>query len=233
MHQILQKFYKKIASTYQLTNHIFTFGMDIVWRNTTATLIAQKDPKNHLDLCCGTGDLAEALQKKNSAISITGIDGSKEMIHIAREKSSSNITYILADSSRLPSPNDIFDSVSISFASRNLNIEKGHFIKSLKEVYRVLKNGGYFFHLETGIPKNRIIYFFFVFYTRFIVSNMGILNSESHKAYQFLSDSTLNFHSDEKLQNLFREAGFRVISVKNWFTGAVALHITQKINDTV
>ena len=99
-----------------------------------------KDLKNKkiLLLGCGTGDELRLLKEFN-AEKIIGIDISKESINIAN-KTYSEHKFIIADMHDIPFQDDYFDFVYSSLAIHySDNPEKVY-----KEVYRVLKDNGYF-----------------------------------------------------------------------------------------
>ena len=58
MGSAVQKLYTKIPSTYELINHLLTFGMDIVWRKRAIRKIENSDGERWLDVCTGTGETA-------------------------------------------------------------------------------------------------------------------------------------------------------------------------------
>lgn len=56
-----------IAPSYDLLNHLLSMNIDRYWRSRTASQVAHilKRPEARvLDLCCGTGDLILAFEKK-------------------------------------------------------------------------------------------------------------------------------------------------------------------------
>src|ERR1700747_2614709 len=57
----------KIAPRYDLLNHLLSLEMDRMWRARTARIlrpVLERADARILDLCCGTGDLAFALQRE-------------------------------------------------------------------------------------------------------------------------------------------------------------------------
>lgn len=101
-----------------------------------------------LDLACGVGSTSFYLAKKYKC-KITGIDISNSMINIAKSKLagsnySKNISFQPADALKMPFPDNSFDVV-IAQAFFILIDNK---VNALKEIYRVLKPGGFFGSLE-------------------------------------------------------------------------------------
>src|SRR5438128_602250 len=62
----VREMFTQIAPRYDLLNHILSAQMDRMWRARTAkilTPILERADAKILDLCCGTGDLAFALNR--------------------------------------------------------------------------------------------------------------------------------------------------------------------------
>ncbi len=90
---------------------------------------------NVLDVCTGTGVVAEAASKLNTTV--TGIDFSKEMIEISRRNHPS-LNFQVADVQSLPFDDGSFDAVLCGFGIIHLPDPE----KALSEVRRVLKPSG-------------------------------------------------------------------------------------------
>jgi len=57
----------RIAPRYDLLNHLLSFNLDKRWRARTVTRVAEildRPDARVLDLCCGTGDVAFALETR-------------------------------------------------------------------------------------------------------------------------------------------------------------------------
>jgi ubiquinone/menaquinone biosynthesis C-methylase UbiE len=106
-----------------------------------------------LDLCCGTGHLAEELLKQG--YKITGIDGSEQMLHYARENAP-EAKLILGDARYFNLPVS-FDAVVSTTGSLNyvMNIEELESV--FNNVYHTLTDNGIFlchFFLEEEFKLN-------------------------------------------------------------------------------
>lgn len=229
----LNSIYSKIYRRYDLMNRLFTFGMDQKWRKFTAMQCIQEHPDKVLDLCCGTGDMAITLELlANHKINITGYDANMQMLELAIQKSRENgcsgIEYILGDAMSMPFPENSFDCITISFGFRNLTYHNPHRDKYLSEIYRVLKENGKIFILESAIPKNRVIRFLFKAYLYLILIPLGLIFSGSGKAYKYLAQSSAGFYTEEELKQLLNEYGFQIQSIRRFFFGAVNLLIVNK-----
>ncbi len=102
------------------------------------SMMSKLKVKKVLLLGCGTGDESLLLKKFNVS-EIVGIDISKESIDIARN-TYPNCKFYVGDMHKLPFEDHSFDFVYSSLAIHYSNKPE----KVFKEVYRVLKNDGYF-----------------------------------------------------------------------------------------
>src|SRR5437016_14293819 len=63
----VREMFTSIAPRYDLLNHLLSFNVDrLWWRRTARTFdhILSRSEAQILDLCCGTGDMAFALQRR-------------------------------------------------------------------------------------------------------------------------------------------------------------------------
>jgi len=99
--------------------------------------VAKKAKKGDVVLDLGTGGGERVLEIADKVFLLIGIDLSSNMINTARKnlskKGLKNVRFLQMDSSKLIFPDNFFDIVT----SRHCDF-------SAKEVYRVLKKGGYF-----------------------------------------------------------------------------------------
>ena len=153
----VREMFTSIAPRYDLLNHVLSFNVDrIWWRRTARTfrhILAHSDARV-LDLCCGTGDMAFALQRQagKSAAQIVGADFSHAMLRRAVLKSADRRTapeWIEADALSLPFPDAHFSLVTSAFGFRNL----ADYDAGLREIARVLRPGGECGILDFGEPK--------------------------------------------------------------------------------
>jgi ubiquinone/menaquinone biosynthesis C-methylase UbiE len=124
-----------------------------MWVGYYLLLLAQQDahPKKILDVCCGTGTMAEMLQREG--FSMTGLDIAPGMIEAARKKAVKKklpIRYECLDAAEFEL-GDTFDAALSFFDSLNNIIEPARFQMALGQVAKHLKPGGSFiFDLNTA-----------------------------------------------------------------------------------
>jgi demethylmenaquinone methyltransferase/2-methoxy-6-polyprenyl-1,4-benzoquinol methylase len=219
---------------YDLINRLFTLGFDERWRHETAQECLKEQPRDILDLCCGTADLALELAGISYGSSrIVGIDFSLPMLEIAREKTESfrlsdRVALVYGDTAALPFPDGQFDCIGISFAFRNLTYKNPRALRYLTEVLRVLRQGGRFIIVESSQPRSRLVRSLFHLYMRGYVSRLGRLLSGNRGAYRYLAESASRFYTVEELRNLMLEVGFSQFSSRRLALGTVAIHVATK-----
>ena len=211
-----------------------TFGMDGVWRYRAAEAILPKDNGKILDICTGTGDLALKIALRFSDQMVYGIDYSPEMLKVAREKARAlkcgNLSLAEGDCAQLPFESGSFDYVTVSFGFRNLSYSQDTLGQALKEVRRVLKDGGRFIIIETSQPPNILIRKLLHFYARRIVPFAGILFSGQKEPYAYLGSSMVKFYGKPQLVNLLERIGFKEEKSVPFMFGAILLSIFKKDN---
>lgn len=117
-----------------------------------------KSKQRVLDLDCGTATLAILIKSLRSDATVVGVDGDLKILEIGRRKAKHanlNITFAQGLSFELPYPIGSFDGVLSSLMFHHLTRE--NIVRSLKEVYRVLRSGGEFHIADFGKPQNLLM----------------------------------------------------------------------------
>lgn len=117
-HRVRQMF-GEIASRYDFLNHLLSLSMDRYWRWRAIRKTPPEGKLPILDICTGTGDLALGYRRHVDAeIPVLATDFCHEMLLLGAKKVSPGkppITWIEADSQRLPFPDGMFQIVSVAF----------------------------------------------------------------------------------------------------------------------
>jgi demethylmenaquinone methyltransferase/2-methoxy-6-polyprenyl-1,4-benzoquinol methylase len=226
--------YESIPPNYDLINHLFTGGMDILWRKRAARETVASHPAKILDICCGTGDLSISVAKLAAKdANVNGLDFSRPMLDVAirkAKKAGCNITFVTGDIADIPFPDNSFDSMCIGFGFRNLTYKNEKSAKYISEILRVLKPGGRFIIVESSQPAPNawFIRFFQQIYVKYIVSFLGKIISGNSAAYRYLAESAANYYGAEALRDLLLSSGFSKVTFKRLFFGAAAIHVAVK-----
>ncbi len=116
----------------------------------------------------------------------------------------------------------------MSFATRNINLNKEALMKSFSELYRILKPGGIFVNLETSQPPFWIIRKCYHLYISFFVAQIGGLISRKKNGYRYLAKSIPLFYSADELATILLETGFDEVTFQRLMLGTVAIHKAKK-----
>jgi demethylmenaquinone methyltransferase/2-methoxy-6-polyprenyl-1,4-benzoquinol methylase len=222
----IKKIFSEVPQTYELVNHVLTFGLDVLWRRKAAKIATEGRGSRLLDICSGTGETAiYLLRSSGEGTAVVAADFSDPMIRKLEEKPEADrILLTLADASSLPFPDDTFDAITISFATRNISVTQDHLSKCFSEFHRVLRPGGVFVNMETSQPPSGFIRRLFHLYVRAFVRPMANSISGSKSSYAYLANSILNFCNAGELQDSIKQAGFPNVEFDLLLFGIVAVH---------
>jgi len=135
-HKLNQDYYDTPESVKHFDN-LNSRGLFEVEKN-----IAEKYFKGKiLDLGCGCG--RTTIELFNKKFDVIGLDISKNMINFAKNKYPA-ISFEVGDACDLKFPDESFDIVFFSYNGIDYIFPESKRIVALKEINRVLKNGGYF-----------------------------------------------------------------------------------------
>ena len=127
-------------------------------RGFTPEFSGMKPGDSVLDVCCGTG--AQVLEYGRRGISATGIDISTSMLKVASRNTTkqklTNVSFYLADATKLPFANNCFDYVSVSFGLH----DKGRLTRYgvVSEMKRVVKQDGTLIFIDYAVPLDKSIW---------------------------------------------------------------------------
>ncbi len=211
----VRRMFDEITPTYDLLNHLFTVNLDKRWRRKAVLKIHDRTIKYDciLDLAAGTGDFMKEFLRLNPG-RIYSVDLSYEMLRKNKTKIDlNNHLPVQADAASLPFRDNSFDVIGIAFGVRNFeNIEI-----CLKEIHRVLKDGGRFITIEMfgqgQAPSNSL----FNYYFKRIIPTLGNLISRSRYAYNYLFDSVNKFMTVSQYSEMLFRNGFEAASSVNNF----------------
>lgn len=218
--------FARVAHRYDLANHLLSFNIDRHWRRHTVRRVRpvlEKPGARVLDICCGTGDLALALERGRRGM-VFGSDFCHPMLDAARRKAErrgARLALFEADALRLPVSDASFDLVTVAFGFRNL----ANYAAGLEEMRRVLRPGGMAAILEFSEPPGRAFASLYHFYSRRMLPWIGGALSGSRDAYTYLPESVRRFPRAGELADDMRRAGFRDVGYEYLTGGIVALHM--------
>jgi demethylmenaquinone methyltransferase/2-methoxy-6-polyprenyl-1,4-benzoquinol methylase len=226
----IQSMFEEVPATYELVNHVLTLGLDIIWRRKTARVAATTGGTRWVDMCTGTGEMAMYLSRlAPEGMEVYAVDFCESMMDKARQKpNAERIDFVAADIKTLPFDDETFDLITMSFATRNINVSKEVLVQSFTEYYRVLKPGGRFVNLETSRPPFVPVRKCFDLYVKLFVEQVGGRISGSRRAYAYLAKTIPRFYPAEALAGIMKQAGFEEVTFQRLLFGAAAIHQAVK-----
>ncbi|MFK5922940.1 MAG: ubiquinone/menaquinone biosynthesis methyltransferase [Verrucomicrobiota bacterium] len=197
----VRKAFSSIAKRYVVTNHVLSFGVDILWRRQVASMVRDFGGQRVLDIACGSGDLAAEVIKKMPQAEVVAADFCAPMLQQARLRGLPML--LVADGMQLPFEAGFFDSLTIGYGLRNMEAWDG----ALSELSRVLKPGGQLVVLDFSIPRGWLRGPY-RFYLHRILPVLGGWLTGNREAYDYLSESIERFPSGDEMCDLMRNNGF-------------------------
>lgn len=204
------RMFDRIAPYYDFLNRFLSLGIDTLWRKRAIRQLAGHRTEVLLDVATGTADLALEAARQLQLHRIVGLDLSNEMLEIGRSKVLRRrldglIELMQGDSENLPFEDNTFDAVTVAFGVRNFeNMDKG-----LKEMRRVLKQGGKVVILEFSKPRLFPFKQLYNSYFRYILPTIGKLTSKDPKAYRYLYESVQAFPDGQDFINILEKTGYK------------------------
>ena len=233
----VRQMFGEISGRYDLMTHVLSGGVDYYWRWRTIRMVGPKGTAPILDVCTGTGDLALAYWKAGKGkIPVMATDFTPEMLRLAEAKrdkqwgkqiaeGAASLTFLEADTQKLPFENDQFQLVSVAFGLRNVtNTELG-----LNEMIRVCQPGGRVAVLEFSMPTNPVFNIIYRNYFKYVLPRIGQLFARNKQsAYNYLPASVSEFPYGKALASKMEACGLTNVTWTPLTFGIATLYIGHK-----
>ena len=225
----VREMFTSIAPRYDLLNHVLSFNVDRLWWRRAArtfTHILRRTDAKILDLCCGTGDMTFALDRRagDSKPLILGADFSHAMLQRASAKAAgTRLRWFEADALNLPCGNEQFDLITAAFGFRNL----ADYDAGLREIVRVLRPGGECGILDFGVPQGLLGVLYRIYFRRALPA-LGTFISGVKGPYAYLPASVERFPDPAAILARMRHAGFRQAAWTPYSFGIAGLYRGKK-----
>lgn len=213
----ITKMFDEIASYYDKMNNFISLGTHYLIKKTALKNLKIIKNSYVLDLCCGTGDFTKIISQISPKSKVIGLDNSVEMLKLAKTKNPKKV-FMHGDCTALPFGESEFDYITIGFGLRNVENRK----KAISEIYRTLKTGGKFMHLDFG--RQGFAGKCFDFIVPLLVKITGV-NSEN---YRYLLKSKNEYPEPEKLISEFEAHGLKFVKRQAFLFGTISYQILQK-----
>lgn len=225
----VQALFNRIAPVYDQMNNSLSFGQHRIWKRMTVKWSGAKLGDTCLDLCCGSGDIAQLLTEKVGRTGqVYGADFSAAQLQVARDRSERRclkppIHWVEADVLDLPFSDGLFDCATMGYGLRNVT----DIPRSLKEIYRVLKPGGKAAILDMHRPENGWVRVFQEWYLDEVVVPMA-QRFDFTEEYAYIAPSLDKFPIGSEQIDLAHQAGFSRATHYTIAGGTMGVLVIQK-----
>ena len=227
----LDDVFTDVARYYDRANHIATLGLRNWLHESFLSTIQLRSGQKVLDVCAGTNAIGIATLHKQSDLDVHALDRSKAMQEVGQQrarKQGMEIKSFIGDAHSLPFTDNHFDVVTLQYASRHLRI-----LDVCREVHRVLKPDGHFYHCDMLRPTNKIVEKAYYLYLRACLTFTAFLFRSGPAALncrEYFISALKMFYSADELSQMLYHVGFVTVSSKTVLGGTVGFHRAAKAN---
>ncbi len=225
----IQALFDRIAPVYDELNTVLSFGLHRIWKQMAVKWSGAKPGDRCLDLCCGSGDLAQMLAEKVGRTGqVYGVDFSSAQLAVARDRADRRglkptIHWVESDVLTLPFDENQFDCATMGYGLRNVT----DILLSLKEIHRVLKPGAKAAILDMHRPSSAWVRSFQQWYLDEVVvpaaHRLGFTEE-----YAYIAPSLDKFPTGAKQVSLANQAGFASATHYPTAGGTMGVLVIQK-----
>ena len=214
--------FRSIAPRYVCTNHVLSFGIDILWRRRVARIVSEFEPEFVLDVATGSGDLAAAVLRECPDCRVAGVDFCEEMLEHARKRGLTEL--IAADGMNLPFDRETADVVTIGYGLRNMESWSG----AIREFHRVLKPGGRLVILDFSMPDSPLLRAMYRPYLHHVLPRVAFVLTGNRAAYQYLGESIERFPKGKAMTSMLLDNGFQNAESIALMGGISSIYVAAK-----
>jgi len=213
-----------VAPTYDLANHLMSFGLDRGWRRRLLRESGVAPGAAVLDVGCGTGELLLDFARRDAALRGEGLDFSEGMLSRARLKDRWGQRWTRGSALQLPQADHSFDAVVSAWVLRSITDPRRFFA----ELARVARPGARVLVLELTRPPQawqRALYWPVL---NVYVPTLGRLLSGHQDGYRYLRDTIKGFLTPDQVLAIMAETGLSEVRAVPLTLGAATLFIGTK-----
>ena len=127
--QNITKIFDEISGYYDRMNNLISLGTHYFIKKIALKDLKIRQNSYILDICCGTGDFTQIIDKIEPKAKVIGLDNSVEMLKLAKQKNPQKV-FMQGDCTELKFKDNEFDYVTVGFGLRN--VENRH--KAISEI---------------------------------------------------------------------------------------------------
>ncbi len=152
----VQALFDRIAPVYDHLNDDLSLGIHWIWKQMAVSWSGAAFGDCCLDLCCGSGDIAQLLAKRvGTTGQVYGADFAAAQLATAAHRVAqlylpTAIEWVQADALNLPCADNFFDAATLGYGLRNVT----DIPRCLAELHRVLKPNAQVAILDFHRPDN-------------------------------------------------------------------------------
>jgi len=224
-----EKVFAEIAPRYDFITRALSFWRDGSWKRDLIAALPAWEAPLCVDLACGTGDITFLLARKYPDGRVAGLDITAPMLDLAsRRNTFPNVRFINLDMGRLAFAAESVDVVTGGYALRNApDLET-----MIEEIHKVMRPGGVAAFLDFSKPEGRLAQRMEYWTLKLWGGFWGILLHRNPEVYGYIAESLARFPNRLRLQSLFQEGGFAVVSTRLYFFGITQLLVVRKQSRT-
>jgi demethylmenaquinone methyltransferase / 2-methoxy-6-polyprenyl-1,4-benzoquinol methylase len=218
--------FARVAPRYDLINDLQSFWLHRAWKRRLVGMTRVQPGERALDVCCGTGDIAFALNARGA--NVTGVDFSEAMLAVAHERRKKREGTVPefqhGDAQKLPFPDHTFDIVTVGYGLRNLS----QWDMGLREMHRVAKPHGRLLVLDFGKPDQAAWRSLYFAYLRLFVPLFGRLFCGDSATHAYILESLKRYPAQRGVADAMRKLGCRDVRIVNLIGGAMSINYGVK-----
>jgi demethylphylloquinol methyltransferase len=221
--------FDRIAPVYDSLNTWLSLGQHRIWKTMAVKWSAAEKGDTCLDICCGSGDLAQLLAERvGKTGQVFGVDFATAQLAIARQRVQNRhldlpITWLEGDALEIPFGNSTFDAATMGYGLRNV----GDIPRALRELRRVLKPAAKAAILDLHRPTNELVRSFQQWYLNTVVVPIATQQGFAEQ-YAYIAPSLDRFPDGTQQVNLAKEVGFSAATHYPIAGGTMGILVIQK-----
>jgi demethylmenaquinone methyltransferase/2-methoxy-6-polyprenyl-1,4-benzoquinol methylase len=204
--------FDRASSHYDWLDRVLSLGSGPWYRAEVLRRAGLRPGMSVLDVATGTGPVAATARRMVGAGGVVvGVDPSRGMLNVAKEKVDARFVQALGEALAVRS--DAFDLLTMGYALRHV----GDLREAFREYHRVLKPGGQVVIMELCVPRSRLGAGLLRGYMSKVVPfvvRLGTRNSDAERLMRYYWDTTASCASPEVIMETLRATGFRDVRRK-------------------